>query len=114
MHELSLGQAIAETVVERAAGRQVRRVIVRVGHLRQVVPDSLQFAWLVLTEGSELDGCELQIEHVAAVVRCRRCDADSELELPVLVCSACQSDEVALVTGDELTLVALDIAEGVP
>ena len=43
----------------------------RIGHLRQVVPDAMQFSWQVLTDGTELAGCELAIEHVPAAVECR-------------------------------------------
>ena len=43
MHELSLSSAIVNTVVKHAAGRQVSLVSLRVGRLRQVVPDTLEF-----------------------------------------------------------------------
>ena len=75
MHELSLCQAILEHVEARAGERAVRRVHVRIGYLRQVVPDSLLFSWEMLTESSDLAGCELVVEHVPAVVHCAACAA---------------------------------------
>lgn len=113
MHELSICQAILDTVDTRAAGRAVRRVDVRIGHLRQVVPDSLLFSWEMLTEGTELADCELVIEHVPAVVRCRSCHAETTLEFPVLACSACEGHDVELLSGEELQLATIDVAEGV-
>jgi hydrogenase nickel incorporation protein HypA/HybF len=114
VHELSLAQAIVDTVCERAAvARDVRRVSVRVGHLRQVVPDSLLFSWDLLIEGTDLAGCALDIEHVPAVVRCRACGARTTLELPVLLCGRCASDDVELVSGEEFLLVSMDVAEQV-
>ena len=56
MHELSMCDAIARTVVDRAAGRRVLSVSVRIGHLRQVVPDTMTFCWEMVTAGTELDG----------------------------------------------------------
>ena len=44
VHELSMCEAIARTVVDRAAGRRVLTVTVRIGYLRQVVPDALAFS----------------------------------------------------------------------
>ena len=44
MHELSICEAIARTVVDRAAGRRVLTVTVRIGYLRQVVPEALAFS----------------------------------------------------------------------
>lgn len=112
MHELALGQAIIDTIDRRADGRDVRQVTVRIGHLRQVVPDSLQFAWEMLTEGSDhLSGCRLVIDHVAAVVACRECDARTTLELPILVCATCASFDVELVSGEEFQIATMDVAE---
>ena len=75
MHELALCQAIVDTVGRHADGRRVERVDVRIGHFRQVVPDSLQFSWELLTEGTDLAGCRLVVDHVPAVVECRACGA---------------------------------------
>jgi hydrogenase nickel incorporation protein HypA/HybF len=111
MHELSLAQAILDTVTSRAATRPVRRVDVRIGHLRQVVPDSLRFSWEMLTDGSALAGSELVIEHVPAVVHCGSCGADTHLDLPVLACGSCDSLDVVLTSGDELQIASFDVAE---
>ncbi|MGI9052650.1 MAG: hydrogenase maturation nickel metallochaperone HypA [Ilumatobacteraceae bacterium] len=111
MHELAVGQAIIDTVERRAGDRPVRRVIVRIGHLRQVVPDSLQFSWQLLVDGTDLEGCELAIEHVPAVVECTTCGAQTTLQLPVLACAACGSFDVELRSGEEFMIVGMDIAQ---
>lgn len=108
MHELALSQAIATTVMQRADGRHVERVEVRIGHFRQVVPDSLQFSWELLTSGTELDGCRLVIDHVPAVVVCQRCANATRLDLPILVCGICESTDVALVSGEEFLVASID------
>jgi hydrogenase nickel incorporation protein HypA/HybF len=107
-------QAIVDTVTAHASGRQVRRVTVRIGHLRQVVPDSLSFAWEVLTEGTELAGSELVVEHVPAVVECAACGERTTLDWPVLVCAACGAVDVRLVSGEEFQIASMDVAEEVP
>jgi hydrogenase nickel incorporation protein HypA/HybF len=114
VHELSVCQAIVDTVAQHAAGRRVRRVNVRIGYLRQVVPDSLLFAWEVLTEETDLAGCELAVEHVPAVVECPACGERTTLEWPVLVCGRCGAVDVALITGEEFQIASMDVAEAVP
>ena len=109
MHELSICHAIRATVDDRAAGRPVRRVDLRVGHLRQVVPDSLQLSWEMVTAGTALEGCDLVIEHVPAVVRCAACGVDTTLEWPVLACGACATRTVTLLSGEELDIVSIDV-----
>jgi hydrogenase nickel incorporation protein HypA/HybF len=45
VHELAIAQAIVDAVTRHSDHHQVTRVDVRIGHFRQVVPDSLQFSW---------------------------------------------------------------------
>lgn len=108
MHELSLCQAIVDTVTRHADGSRVERVDVRIGHLRQVVPDSLLFSWELLTAGSDLDGAELAVEHVAAVVECRPCGRSSTLDQPIMLCPGCGSADVEVVAGDEFLIASID------
>lgn len=111
MHELAICQALCETVDRKAAGRVVRRVDVRIGHLRQVVPDSLQLSWEMLTTGTHLEGCDLVIEHVPAVVRCRSCESETTLDWPILACASCEGHDVELLTGEELLVASIDVAD---
>jgi hydrogenase nickel incorporation protein HypA/HybF len=107
-------EAIARKVVDRAAGRRVSRVVIRVGHLRQVVPDAMAFSWQMLTADTDLDGAELEIEHVPAVVACMACGETTTLELPVLACGCCGSSAVELASGDELLLVSFEVVGPAP
>jgi hydrogenase nickel incorporation protein HypA/HybF len=113
MHELALCQAIVDTVARHAEGQRVERVEVRIGHFRQVVPDSLLFSWELLVDGTDLSGCTLAIEHVPAVVECRSCGGTSTLDLPILVCAECGSTEVELVSGEEFLIASIDRAKEV-
>lgn len=111
MHELSLCEAIAATVVKHAGDRVAARVVVRVGYLRQVVPDALAFCWTMLTEGTDLEGCALEIEQVPAVIRCAGCGEESTLEVPLMICPACEGDDVTLLSGEEFQVASLDLAD---
>lgn len=113
MHELALCEAIADTVNRYADGQGVERVEVRIGHFRQVVPDSLIFSWELLTEGTNLAGCELAIDHVPAVVECHECGKDTTLDFAVLMCASCNSTDVTLVSGEEFQIASIDRAKEV-
>ena len=112
MHELAVCEAIAETVRDRAGGRNPAAVRVRIGHLRQVVPDSLIFSWEMVTTGTDLDGCDLIVDYIPAVVACRTCGARTTLTAPVLMCDSCQGVDVELVSGNEFDLASFDVAVG--
>ncbi len=109
MHELALCAAIAATVGDHAGGAAVRAVNVEIGHLRQVVPETLQFCWTLHNEGTPLQGCELVVDHVPAAIRCRGCGDRTVLEEPLLVCGSCDGTDVELTSGEELSVTSIDV-----
>ena len=66
MHELSLSSAIVNTVVKHAEGRRVTVVNLRVGQLRQVVPDTLEFYFEFVARGTVCEGARLEQELIEA------------------------------------------------
>lgn len=109
MHEIAVCEAIAGTVRQRAGDRRPALVRVRIGYLRQVVPDSLLFGWEMVTAGTDLEGCRLDVDYIPAVVACAACGERSTLELPVLACGFCDGFNVELITGDEFDLASFDV-----
>ena len=97
--------------MQHAEGKAVTQVTVRIGHLRQVVPDALRFGWELLTEPTNLKGAELVIEQVPATVSCTECGEETTLDMPILACGSCGSFEVKLLSGEEFLIVSMDIAE---
>jgi hydrogenase nickel incorporation protein HypA/HybF len=111
VHELSIADRVLGIVRDHAGGRRVTAVGLRVGHLRQVVPSSLAFAFELLSQGTPAEGAELEIEQVPAAVRCRRCGGEGALvELPA-ACGACGGLDVELRGGDELLVEWLELEE---
>jgi hydrogenase nickel incorporation protein HypA/HybF len=111
MHELSIADAVVTIASRHAAGRRVTRVDLKVGHLRQVVPDSLLFAFELVSAGTELEGAELVIEEVPALVRCNACAAETVLEEFPAHCGECGGLNVEIVGGEELLVEALELEE---
>lgn len=111
MHELSIAEAIADVATRHAAGRRVVTVEVKVGHLRQVVPSVLEFAFGLVTQGTALDGAELQITQVPAAGRCRDCGVESVMEDFPLCCARCGGLSVDVFAGEELLVDALELEE---
>jgi hydrogenase nickel incorporation protein HypA/HybF len=111
MHELSIATAILDVARRHAAGRRVVRVEVQVGHLRQVVPASLDFAFGLVVQGTALDGAELLIRHIPAAGRCRECGAESVMEGFPLCCARCGGLDVEVLAGEELLVQALELEQ---
>jgi hydrogenase nickel incorporation protein HypA/HybF len=111
MHELSIAEAIAGIACAHAGGRRIERVEVHVGHLRQVVPASLIFAFDLVTRGTVAEGADLVITGVPAEGRCRACGADGALPAFPLLCAWCGSADVEVVRGEELLVDALELGD---
>jgi hydrogenase nickel incorporation protein HypA/HybF len=113
MHELSIAEAIVGVAERHAAGRRVYAVDVVTGHLRQVVPAALEFAFELVARGTTLEGAELRIKEVPAAGRCRRCGAEAVLDGFPLACARCGGVDVEVTGGEELLVDSLELEEPV-
>ena len=113
MHELSLCRSSYD-IVERALaarpGDSVEAVHLQVGQLRQVVPESLEFCWGMVTEGSPLAGSSLVIDHVPVVLDGGSCGASTTAARTlVLTCGSCGGGTITVRTGEEFMVTSLDV-----
>jgi hydrogenase nickel incorporation protein HypA/HybF len=111
MHELAIAESVVAIAERHATGRRVASVELKVGHLRQVVPSALTFAFDLLVEETALEGAELRIEEVPAAGRCRDCGADTMLPYFPLQCVACGGLDVEVTAGEELLVESLELED---
>lgn len=60
MHELGLAEGIMTVAMDMAGERTVCRIVVRIGDEQRIVPDSLEFGFQLLAEGTVCEGASLQ------------------------------------------------------
>jgi hydrogenase nickel incorporation protein HypA/HybF len=113
MHELSIADAIVAVALANAGDRQVVKVEVTVGRLRQVAPSALELAFALVAEGTAAEGAELVLEDVPVRVACRGCAAESRVDDFPLGCPRCGSLDADVVAGDELRVEALELEEAI-
>ena len=111
MHELSVARAVIDTATRHAGGRRVTAVQLRVGHLRQVVPDSLAFSFEHAALGTLCEGARLEQELVPARLVCDACDHGWELDAPAFRCPRCDSASVRITAGNELCVESIEVEE---
>jgi hydrogenase nickel incorporation protein HypA/HybF len=111
VHELSLSSAIVDTVVKHADGRRVSVVNLRVGRLRQVVPDSLDFYFEFVARGTVCEGARLEHEAIEARLRCNACDREWGLEIPAFRCPTCGGSDVTVASGNEFEVESIEVEE---
>jgi hydrogenase nickel incorporation protein HypA/HybF len=110
VHELSLSGAIVNTVVKHATGRRVTAVNMRIGALRQVVPDTLEFYFGLVAQGTVSEGARLEQELIPARLRCGSCEREWEIDLPIFRCSGC-GGAAEVTSGNEFEVESIDVEE---
>jgi hydrogenase nickel incorporation protein HypA/HybF len=111
VHELSLSSAIVNTVVKHANGRRVTLVELRVGKLRQVIPDTLEFYFEFVARDTVCEGARLEQQVIDARLRCRGCGHEWEIEIPAFRCPECSSSDVQVSSGDEFEVESITVEE---
>lgn len=120
MHEMTVAiqvRNVLESELETGGERLVaERVHVQVGALANIMPEALQFAWPHAVAGSaSLGGSTIEIDFIEASLSCRSCSAiHTTATLTTLRCPVCRSAEVAVVGGDELDIIGVDLRQPVP
>jgi len=111
VHELSLSSAIVNTVAKHAEGRRVTVVELRVGTLRQVIPDTLEFYFEFVARGTLCEGARLKQEVIDARLRCNGCGHEWEIEIPAFRCPECAGGDVEIASGNEFEVEAIEVEE---
>jgi hydrogenase nickel incorporation protein HypA/HybF len=110
VHELSVCGAIADIVSRHAAGRPVRVVNVRVGQLRQIVPDTLVYCWELVSAQTPLAGSRISVESVPARIKCLACGHVTDIgAVPAFACGSCGGFDAEVVSGEEFLVTSLEL-----
>ncbi|HEY6470070.1 MAG TPA: hydrogenase maturation nickel metallochaperone HypA [Candidatus Dormibacteraeota bacterium] len=67
MHELGLAEGILTIATDMAGDHAVTRIVVRIGEEQRIVPDSLEFGFQLLAEGTVCEGAVLHCVAVTGV-----------------------------------------------
>jgi hydrogenase nickel incorporation protein HypA/HybF len=110
MHELSLSSAIIDTAVKHADGRRVMLVNLRVGQLRQVVPETLEFYFEFVARGTLCEGARLEQEVIEPWLRCESCEREWPIDLPAFRCPTC-AGQAGIVRGNEFEVESIEVEE---
>ena len=99
--------------VERIAGehraRRVEKIVLQIGPLSGVEPALLRNAFPLAATGTRAEDAELVIEHSTIVVECTECGAQTEARPNRLICGDCGDFRTRMVSGEEMTLVSLEL-----
>jgi hydrogenase nickel incorporation protein HypA/HybF len=82
VHELAITQAILDTALRHADLAKVttiRALYLRLGALAGLAPDSIQFYFELLSQGTRAQGAQLHFKRFPPRAQCRACGATRDL-----------------------------------
>ena len=113
MHEVGIMESAIDAVLRQARtheARQVHRIVLRIGALAGVEPDSLRFAFDVVTNGTLAAGAELEIVSVPARAHCAACAEDFAVDSGFIYsCPRCSRLSGDIRQGRELELSRIEM-----
>ncbi|WP_437875287.1 hydrogenase maturation nickel metallochaperone HypA [Sorangium sp. So ce513] len=112
MHELSLTRNVVGLAAERARGRRVTQVRLRIGRLAGVEVEAVRFCFDVCARGTEVAGARLVVDEVPGRGECASCGEGVALEHLVAVCPCERRAPLRIVAGEELLLVDIELEDG--
>ncbi len=107
MHEMSIAEGLLTAVLDAADGcgaTRVESIELDVGQMRLVVPEALQMAWQVITDGTIAAGSELVVTEVPMTATCRECGREFAPHIDDYLCPDCGHADVDIVAGDDIIL----------
>jgi hydrogenase nickel incorporation protein HypA/HybF len=109
VHELSITQAIVDSVVERMGDTPIARITVHIGRLSGVAVDSVRFCFDLVADGTPVAGAELVVIEQSGHARCLDCASEFDVDDPILLCPGCDSARVDVLSGRELLIRSVEV-----
>ncbi len=112
MHELALAESLVGKIVEISVEDNISvitSVTLLIGDLSGVDKDALDFALPFVSEGTLLEKSKFIYERVKLQVKCDDCDKESYPEVPIIVCTHCHSDNIAIIAGREFVIKEMEV-----
>ena len=112
MHELSIAQNIIEIVAEYAEkmnAHRVTEVLIDVGAVSGVIPETLEFAWDLSVKNTIAEGAILKINFIEPKAVCLDCKKEFKLDDIFTICTYCNSTNYDIVLGKELKVKSIKI-----
>jgi len=111
MHELSIIENIVEIILAEIPKYNIKKVesiSLRIGEMRQVVPEALHFGFECVGKNTPVEGAELIIENVPIKGHCFHCNNEFNLKNWLQNCPKCKNNSIEIISGKELEIMEFE------
>ena len=115
MHEMGIAEELVKIALDAIPDDietpRVEILNLRIGKLAAVVEHSLTFCIEIITKDTPLENVKLVIEKVPVKIHCLTCHKEWEANTPMFKCPDCKDGEVKMISGREIEITSLELAE---
>lgn len=114
MHEVGMMENLLNAAVERAkreGAARIRLVQMRVGEASGIAPESLEFAFELVKQGTIAEDARLQIDRVPTVCYCSACGVEFQPRDLLYECPQCHQISTEVRQGKEFELEFLEVSQ---
>ncbi len=112
MHELALAESLVKKIQEIAVADKIDKIIsvtLLIGTFSGVDKDALDFALPFAAENTLLEKAQFIYQDVKVKVKCEDCRKESFPEVPIIICTHCNSDNIGIIAGREFVVKEMEV-----
>lgn len=112
MHEMGIMSGVLDSVntaAQNAQAERVTKIILNIGEMTEIIQDSLEFAFQVMSEGTLSEGAELVIKTVTPHSICLDCGHEFDHDRFHRMCPECGSYSTSMTRGRELDIESIEV-----
>lgn len=109
---MSIAQSIMDIVNETLKDTEKKKlieIVVDIGELVAVVPDSLQFCFEAIVNDTIFENAKLKLNILPLKINCNECNNESKIEKFYFLCPNCESTNIRVISGEELNIRYLEV-----
>jgi hydrogenase nickel incorporation protein HypA/HybF len=114
MHEYSIVQNLLDLCEQNASAHEctkITKIVVKIGRLSNIECSLLKTAFDTFKLDTIAQVAELEVIDQKVVIKCNLCGQTTECEKNEFACSHCDSYDVAIIDGEDLLLMSLEMDE---
>jgi hydrogenase nickel incorporation protein HypA/HybF len=113
MHEISIVQNVLNIALDHAqrqGATKIHRLKLNVGELSGIMPESLEFAFSIVSSGTIAQEARLEINSIPVVCSCPMCNLNFQPIDLLYECPQCHQISTTFVQGRELEIECLEVS----
>lgn len=115
MHEMGIARQLVDIALDAIPkdidNPRVAKLNLKIGRLASVVEHSLTFCLEIITKDTPLEKAQVNIDFIPVTVQCKDCKNEWEVQGPVFKCPHCEDGEITMLTGREIEITSIELAE---